>query len=501
MRSAIFVAADRRLVELGGLYRFVQIAWPRVEPSVRMIDGWHIRVMCERLDDVLSGKIDRLIINIPPGCSKSLIVSVFFPAYAWTVRPELRWMFASHDLTLAHRDANKTRELVTSSWYIDRWGEIIDNRSTRSDAVGLYWTCAGGMRMSSTIGGKGVGWHAHGQVVDDHIKPTEAAFVTSAALMGSKRWWGNTMASRKADAAFFFRIIIMQRVHKLDLSGVCLDAGGWYHLCLPMEYRHDHPYRCDDDPRTEDGELLCPERFSRRDVDEMRREMGPAVAAAQLDQLPSPIGGGVLKRSWLTKFWTRLPAGGVWYQSWDHTFGSLKKSASYVVGQVWVKVGGDSYKVDQVRARMEFPEMLSSIRTLSAKYPQALTKLVEAKASGPMIEQMMRREVGGIVLVKADVSTGGKLARVHGVSGLYEAGNVWHPHPSDAWLNGEPHPCAWVHDMIERYTSFTGADSDVADEVDAASQCLAYMHGSGASRFVRAMQAAAKERIASEQKI
>jgi predicted phage terminase large subunit-like protein len=352
------------------------------------------------------------------------------------------------------------------------------------------------MRVSTTVGGRGVGWHCHVQVVDDPVKPADVAVVDSTTLEKANRWWGNTMASRKADPAFFARIIMMQRVHESDLSGRCIKAGGWEHMCYPMEYRTDHPYLCDDDPRTIDGELLCEDRFSRRDVDSMRREMGPAVASAQFDQVPSPIGGGVFKRAWLSNFWTRLPSKGTWYQSWDHTFGSLDKKASYVVGQVWLKSAGESYLVDQVRGRMEFPDMLSSLRTLSGKYPEAFTKLVEAKASGPAIEQMLRREIGGIVMVKADASTGGKLARAHGVSGLYESGSVRHPHPTDARLFGESHPCVWAHDMIERMVGFTGSKADVSDEVDAASQALAYMHGSGASRFARAMVAARERREA-----
>lgn len=500
---------DRALVAKGGLYRFMRLAWEEVE-SAPFTDGWHLRVICDALEKVHSGEIERLIINVPPGCSKSLLVSVFWPAWSWTLEPDLRWMFGSHDDTLALRDARRTKELVDSPWFRERWGHVvgIDHSGAVADTAGLYSTTGGGLRLASTIGGKAVGWHAHRQVVDDPIKPVDAAASSSAALRKVAEWWTSTMATRKADPKRFRRVIIMQRVHVKDLAGICLEAGGWHHVCLPMEYREDHPYRCQEDQRTVEGELLCPERFDQEEVDQMARDMGPRVKAAQLDQLPSPPGGGVIHREWTARRWTELPSRGcIWVQSWDHTFGSLEVDASWVVGQIWCHRMAESYLVHQVRARMEFPAMLAAMEALSGLFPQALTKLVEAKAAGALIEQQLRvgyrdeqgtlHQIPGIEMIKADRSTGGKLARAQSTTGLWSSGTVWLPAEEGARLpDGRPWPCPWVGDLVERLVAFTGAPADVADEIDAASQALIHFHGTGAARFARTMQAARESRRA-----
>jgi predicted phage terminase large subunit-like protein len=503
------VDLDRALVRKWGLYGFVRAAWDQVE-TTPYVDGEHIRVICQVLEAVHRGEIPRLIINIPPGCTKSLLVSVFWPAWSWMDEPDLRWMFGSHDDTLALRDARRTRELLDSSWFRDRWGDLVqvDHSGGVADTAGLYSTTAGGLRLASTIGGRAVGWHAHRQVVDDPTKPVDAAAASSAALRRVDTWWSSTMATRKADPKRFARVIIMQRVHVRDLSGICLEAGGWHHLCLPMEYDPDHPYRSEEDWRTEAGELLCPERFDQEEVEQMTRDMGPRVKAAQLDQLPHPPGGGVFQRDWTERRWTELPTKGVvWLQSWDHTFGSLEEDASWTVGQIWAHQGADSYLVHQVRARLTFPGMLQAMEALSALFPQAMTKLVEKAASGPAVEQQLRVgyrdeegelvQIPGIEMIRADRSTGGKLARAEATTGLWASGNVWLPAEEGARLpGGKAWPCPWVEDLVERFVAFTGARADVSDEIDAASQALIHFHGTGAARFARTMSQAREARRA-----
>jgi predicted phage terminase large subunit-like protein len=115
----------------------------------------------------------------------------------------------------------------------------------------------------------------------------------------------------------------------------------------------------------------------------------------------------------------------------------------------------------------------------SAKHPDVVTKLVEDKAAGKPIVQSLRHIVSGLIEWKVGGGTGGKLARAEAWTGLAEAGNIWLPHPTEARINGRPHPCPWVHDWIERVCAFSGLDNDVADEVDTASQALAYLRDQG----------------------
>ena len=222
LESPQSIALDRELVRRGGLYAFVKRAYCQVEAG-EFVDGRHIEEVCKHLEAVLDGRIQNLVVNIPPGCMKSLLVSVFFPVWAWAIKdPSLKWMFASFDAKLSLRDANKAKELMQSPWFQARWGNRVRlYEGNRSESASEYYTNERGMRFSTSVAGKATGWHAHIQIVDDPIKPRDTkggSEATGVKLAECKEWWTGTMASRKADPKRFHRIVLMQRVHDTNLS-------------------------------------------------------------------------------------------------------------------------------------------------------------------------------------------------------------------------------------------------------------------------------------------
>ena len=106
------------------LRKYVDQAWPLVEPGRPFVPGYHIDAICEHLEAVSSGQIRRLIINIPPRSGKSLLVSVFWPTWDWARHPEIRWLYSAYALSLAVRDSLKCRRIIGSPWYQSRWGEV-----------------------------------------------------------------------------------------------------------------------------------------------------------------------------------------------------------------------------------------------------------------------------------------------------------------------------------------------------------------------------------------
>ena len=96
------------------LHEFMQQSFHIVEPGVEFKDNWHLHAICDHLEAVHYGEIENLIIGIPPGCMKSILVSVIWPAWSWIHQPELRWMGASYGADLAIRDAQKCRDIITS---------------------------------------------------------------------------------------------------------------------------------------------------------------------------------------------------------------------------------------------------------------------------------------------------------------------------------------------------------------------------------------------------
>src|SRR5580704_12204381 len=104
------------------LGEFVRQAWPIVEPSTPFVPGWHIDAIVEHLEAVSLGQIRNLLINIPPRHMKSLLVSVFWPAWEWIRWPERRWLFSSYGASLSIRDSVKCRRLIESAWFQSLFG-------------------------------------------------------------------------------------------------------------------------------------------------------------------------------------------------------------------------------------------------------------------------------------------------------------------------------------------------------------------------------------------
>ena len=464
---------DRELVRRGGLRAFVRLAWPQVEPQ-RLVPGWHIDALCERLEAVTRREVRDLAVNLPPGCSKSLIASVLWPAWVWTLDPSHRWIVASYSDEVVLRDARKARTLVTGDWFAARWPKVrLPTDASASKAVSSYYTTAGGMRYSTTTRGSVTGQHCDTALVDDPLDPMGAASATE--LEACLEWWTGTMPTRFRDHRTSARVLIMQRLHERDLTAEFRRAGAEV-LCLPMRYDRAHPQRWPRDPRTTDGELICPDRTPEEAVQRMETTLGPSRAAAQLQQRPVPAGGSIFKAEWF-KRWTELPAGGTWSMEVDATF-KATSDGSYVVIQVWCDDGPRHHLVDQRRERMGFAATLAAIKAMRAQWPKVRTVRVEGKANGPAIIESLRTEITGVVEVEPD---GGKEARANACQGVVAGGAVYLPDETHAVYPDGRKGAPWVPAFLHEVVTFPKGESD--DQVDGMTQHLNATAGSYAARL------------------
>jgi predicted phage terminase large subunit-like protein len=456
-----YIAAVDRELSKQSLRYFVEVAFNQVEPSRKFLSNWHIDAICEHLEAVTRSQITRLVINVPPGSMKSLLTCVLWPAWVWTFRPESKWIFGSYALGISKRDNLRMRRLIESDWYKKRWGDGFEPLDDNWGAI-KFVNDRAGYRLATSVGGTCTGEHADVQVVDDPIKPMDVAgtsAVTKTILSTCDTWWQETMASRLVDFEKSARVIIMQRLHTHDLAGLVLKEGGYELLRLPMEFEpteRSYTSLGFKDPRTAEHELLWPERFTPDAVTRLKKELGSRGAAAQLQQRPTPLVGSLFMRKWI-QYWRELPRNMTLIQSWDCTFKEADTS-DYVVGQVWGACGAQYYLLDQVRDRMSFSSTLRAIEALSAKWPMAHCKLIEAKANGPGVADVLKEKISGIVLVEPQ---GGKEARANAVEPLWEAGNVFLPDPEQA---------PWVNDFVEELVNFGSSIHD--DQVDAMTQAL-----------------------------
>lgn len=455
-RLPTLIELDRELARRS-LGEFCKMAWNVLEPATPIKWGWALDAMCEHLEAVHNGQIKRLLMNVPPGMMKSLLTGVFFPAWEWGAggNPSLRYLTTAHKEDLAIRDNLKCRRLISSDWYQERWSvELCGDQNAKKKFENTATGFRESMAFRSLTGSRG-----DRIIIDDPLSVDDA--FSEAALSAAEQTFLEAVPSRvnNQDSAI---IVIMQRLHERDTAGIILSRQlGYEHLMLPMRFEPER--RCATcigftDPRTEDGELLFPERFSEAQVSEMERTMGSFATAGQLQQRPMPRGGGLFKSDWI-QHWDKLPERfDAAVISWDMTF---KESATsdFVVGQVWGRKDGAFYLVDQFRGRWDFVKSLEQFVAAARKYPRITRKLIEDKANGPAIISALKRKVTGIIPITPKES---KEARANAVTTLWEARNVYLPPP-------DRYP--WVaQDFIPELLAFPSGAHD--DGVDAMTQAL-----------------------------
>lgn len=479
-------AADKWSAE-ESLRDFVRQAWPIVEPAAEFIPGWHVDAICEYLQAVSEGHLRHIVINIPPRCAKSLLTSVFWPAWDWLRDPWRKWLCASYAIGLSRRDAVRTRRLIMSPWYQSRWGDRFELTSDQNEKT-RYENNHSGFRIATSVGGSATGEGGDIRLVDDPHKASDAQSDTIRA--SDIDWWRETWSNRVTDPKRAAEVVIMQRLHERDLTGhILAEVGGYEHLMLPMRYEPDRKCVIDlgggrrwEDPRAVEGELLWPARYGEPEVMREDRNLGSYGAAGQLQQRPAPSGGGIFKHWWLRFWWPRgLPSPtpervrtdkgeivecvqaelpeALDHQalSWDCAFKGASTS-DYVVGQAWGQAGANHYLLDQIRERLDMPATVAAIRSMASAHPKATEKLIEDKANGPAVVSTLQDEIPGLIAVTPE---GGKIVRAHGCAPRVEAGNVWLPHPS---------VFPWVRALIDELVAFPNGAND--DQVDSLTQYL-----------------------------
>lgn len=482
------------------LYEFVKAAWHVVEPGTEYRDNWHIRVICEHLEAVTRGDIRNLIVNIPPRHMKSLIISVMWPAWEWVSAPGRKWLFSSYGDELATRDAVKTRRLIQSNWYQSRWCDPAiwpkafrltsdQNQKTRYENDWL------GHRISTSVGGLGTGEGGDRIVVDDphNVLKAESETVRKTTLT----WWQETMSTRGNDPSTVAKVIIMQRVHESDLTAVCLKQGGYEHLCLPAEFEPDHPTLSSTslgfkDPRKKAGELLWLSRFPETELRALKKALGEYGTAGQLQQRPTPRGGGSFKSKFLRLYppERKLPGFEFIVQSYDtaYTEQTANDPVACTVWGVWTNhtkdarnvmlldAWGDHMNYAALRNRMikYYKEKFGKVEG-DVQRPGRRTDvvLVETKGSGISLLQELRS--ARIPAESYNPGRADKHARAERIMPLYELGVVWIPESRK-----ESGKCVeWARDFVEELGKFGPETAAHDDYVDTLTQTLIYLKDAG----------------------
>lgn len=384
------LAISRELSKVS-LHHFIQTFWHIVEPAKPFIDGWHIRAICDHLEACKDYQIKKLIICMPPRHAKSLICSVFFPAWLWASEETASRRFINatyaHELTV--RDAIKMRDIVThydyKNMFIPTWQLKDDQNQKRR-----FGNTAGGFRFSTSVGGTMTGEGGDYIIIDDPL----SAKLAQSELERAKvlDWWKTTMSTRANDPQKISRILIMQRLHENDLAGELIAEGDWDRLILPAEFDPkskiiSHTGLNWKDPRTKENELLWPQRFNREAIDSLKIDLGSQAANAQLQQNPSPGEGGLFKRFWW-KHTDKTPSDiQEIAQFWD-TAQKPGLTNDYSVCATWAKTTNSFVRLHLWRGKVGTPELEQLAVSLYEMW-KPNTVVIEDKSSGSALIQYL----------------------------------------------------------------------------------------------------------------
>lgn len=475
-------APERSLAQLS-LREFMRQAWHVLEPGAPFVDGWAVGAVCEHLQAVTDGQIRRLLINVPPGCTKSMAVNVMWPAWEWgpVGQPHMRYISAGYEKGLATRDMVRCRDLLRSEWYQERWPLAFKDDQ---DQKTYYQNADTGWRLASSVGGALVGYRGDRIIVDDphDVKRAESDVEREEAV----RWFTETLPTRLNKPSDSAIVVVMQRLHERDISGVIINKLGdeWVHLCLPMEYEADRHCRtvvpllsgaAFEDPRQKDGDLLWPERFSAEAVEELketfRAQGGTYAEAAQLQQRPAPRGGGLFKRANFQ--FVDAPEDGATVRGWDLA-ASVSSRAAYTAGVKMVRTRDGRLLVTDVRRFRGTPhEVKMALQECAVgDGARCRTSIPQDPGQAGLAQKAdLAKALDGFD-VRFSPETGDKVTRALPFAAQVEAGNVY--------LVRAP----WNDPFLSEAALFPAGE--FADQVDATSRAhheLNKNRGSGVSAF------------------
>lgn len=481
---------------------FTEKAWPIIEGNAPFVPGWHAQAICEHLEALYRLEISRLIINLPPRVGKSNICSVLYTAWVWTKEPHLRFLYSSYAQSLSRRDSVRCRRLIQSDWYQSYWANTFHLMGDVNSKI-RFDNNHNGYRLVSSVGGSNTGEGGHFEIEDD---PNNVKEIFSDVIRNDTNEWHNFVMSSRYSGTInqFRRLLVQQRTHEMDVTGNVLakDDSRWIHLCLPMEFEKAN--RCITiplkntngkkwkDPRNQEGELLWPTGFPESELILFKNkefQNDTYRIAGQLQQRPSPAGGGIIKEEWF-KVWKEkdFPEFEYILQSWDTAL-TVSRDSCYSACTTW-GIFKDRGSINNImllsvfRARLEYPDLRKMATRLSNNYydtyidepligrnPPNLV-LIEAKVSGySLLSDLMR---ANIPVMRFDPGPNrDKVGRCRLVAHLIENGLVWLPteYPKHEFYTPDSEM------FIDAAVTFPNAESN--DIIDSMSQAFIRLTSTG----------------------
>ena len=431
----------------------------------RYIHAQHTRLICEKLNGILTEGSKRIMIFMPPRHSKSMTVTESFPSYYLMRNPNKRVIITAYGDSLAQQFGIANRKI-----FAEFAPDLFGLRLSREKATNTNWNISGhpGGLLSTTIMGGATGHGADLLIIDDPLKNRqEANSKTHRDRLLNE--YQSTFRTRLQGRGSI--VLIMTRWHKQDLAGQLLaeKREDWDVISLPAICEDEGP----DLLGRELGDPLWPENNFNLDwAVKTQLDVGSYVWGSMFQQRPTEQAGSLFKRD-LWRYYTKPPS----LRSFQNIIMSVDcafkdvDTSDFTVIQVWGYIrGGEFYLLDQARARMGLNATVNTIRNMSHKWPDTHFKLVEEAANGAAVIEMLNNEIRGLEPIHPKNS---KETRAQAVTPLVERRVVFIPDPSIA---------PWIHEFVEECAEFPKGAFD--DSVDAMTQALQYLRSRNKHDFM-----------------
>jgi predicted phage terminase large subunit-like protein len=424
---------------------FVKCVWPE------FVEGSHHRHIAKKFNDLASGKINRLIINMPPRHTKSEFASFLLPAWMVGRNPKLKIIQATHTGELAVRFGRKAKTLIDS----DEYHKIFETRLREdSQAAGRWETAQGGEYFAAGVGGAITGRGADLLIIDDPHSEQDA--MSATAMESAYEWYTSGPRQRLQPGGKI--VVVMTRWSTKDLTGKLLahqkeaKSDKWDVVEFPALL----------DTGTKKERPVWPEYWKMSELEIVKATLPVGKWNAQWMQQPTSEEGAIIKREWWRRWkhdW--IPDLHHVIQSYDTAF-LKKETADFSAITTWGVFypdndsGPNLMLLDSVKERLEFPELRRKALE-QYKYWNPETVIIEGKASGMPLTYELRQM--NIPVVNFTPSRGNdKHARVNTCAPLFESGMIWAPEQN------------FADEVIEECAAFPHGDHD--DLVDSTTQAV-----------------------------
>ena len=431
--------------------------------------NWHHKFICDRLDkaveDLSWGKSTKIVMSMPPRSGKSELVSRRFPAYLFGKNPDLRMISATYGASLSSDMNRDVQKIIMRTGY----SELFPETSLSSSGVvasGTYLRNSevfqivnhNGHYKCSGVGGALTGKGGSILLLDDPIRG-DADANSKTIRDKTWKWFTSDFYSRWEPPGIV--IVCATRWHEDDPTGRLLTQKneGWELITFPA-LAENQDIASHVDPRTMPDESLWPDKYP-TDYYEMIRQRDPQVFQCLYQGRPTKEEGNLFKKEYLSMTYDEPPEQfDHMIQSWDLSFGSKSDTASYVVGQVWGKLGSRFFLLHQVRGRFDMYDTMVQINKMRQKYPQVKEIVIEDKANGPAVISVLKRDISGVVAYSPGSNS--KPTRAKAIMHHFRAGDVFIP-------SQKP----WIDAYRQEMLSFDRGAYD--DQVDCTVQAIAYL--------------------------